>query len=115
MTEFKLDYDYMNKYNITDIEFIIDIILNKYNEEDFDNQNINVNLNHENYNFNNIKGKNTIILDEEKYNISQSKTIFNYLKNKNKINLIKSTKKNNQINNNIINNRNFFDKEKINK
>ena len=115
MTEFKLDYDYMNKYNITDIEFIIDIILNKYNEEDFDNQNINVNLNHENYNCNNIKGKNTIILDEEKYNISQSKSIFNYLKNKNKKNLIKSTKKNNQINNNIINNRNFFDKEKINK
>lgn len=122
MAEFKLDYDYMNKYNLTDIEFIIDIILNKYNEEDFDNQNINVNLHQDNYNFNNTKGKNTITLDEEKYNISYDKTIFNYLKNKNKINSIKPTnfrkiaKKNNLIkNNNIINNRNFVDKEKINK
>ena len=40
MSEIKLDFDYMNRYDLTDIECIIDKILNKYNEEDFDNENI---------------------------------------------------------------------------
>ena len=101
MSKFKLDYDYMNKYNLTDIEYIIDIILNKYTEEDFDNENNNINS------YENIKRKNKIILEEEKYNITNSKSIFKYLRNKKRINSLelssfrKSTK--NQINNNIIN------------
>ena len=77
MSEFKLDYDYMNKYKLTDIEYIIDIILNKYTEEDFDNENININS-YENNCDKNIKRKNTIILEEEKYNITNSKSIFKY-------------------------------------
>ena len=105
MSEFKLDYDYMNKYKLTDIEYIIDIILNKYTEEDFDNENININS-YENNCDKNIKRKNTIILEEEKYNITNSKSIFKYLRNKKRINSLKlssfrkSTK--NQINNNNI-------------
>ena len=105
MSEFKLDYDYMNKYKLTDIEYIIDIILNKYTEEDFDNENININS-YENNCDKNIKRKNTILLEEEKYNITNSKSIFKYLRNKKRINSLKlssfrkSTK--NQINNNNI-------------
>ena len=105
MSEFKLDYDYMNKYKLTDIEYIIDIILNKYTEEDFDNENIDINS-YENNCDKNIKRKNTIILEEEKYNITNSKSIFKYLRNKKRINSLKlssfrkSTK--NQINNNNI-------------
>ena len=61
--EFKLDYNYMNKYDLTDIECIIDKILNKYNEEDFDNENINNGLYNENEKNSPFK-KNTIKLGE---------------------------------------------------
>ena len=36
MHEIGLDLDYMKKYNLSDIEYIIDKILNKYNEDAFD-------------------------------------------------------------------------------
>ena len=36
MHEIGLNFDYMNKNNLTDIECIINKILNKYNEDAFD-------------------------------------------------------------------------------
>ena len=86
--EIKIDYNYMNKYDLTDIECIIDKILNKYREEDFDYENINIGL----YNENEKSGvykKNTIKLGEEKYNFNNSNTFYKQLRNKNKINSMK--------------------------
>ena len=120
--EFKLDYNYMNKYDLTDIECIIDKILNKYNEEDFDNENINNGL----YNENEINSpfkKNTIKLGEEKYNIDNSNSLFKQLRNKNKMNSLKlaNFKKYNKLklkknsNNNIIFGRKLSNTDKIQK
>ena len=83
-----IDNDYMNKYNLTDIEYIIDTIFSKYTEQDFDTENGNINI----FNKNDIKqgkGKNTIILEEEKNNIANSSSIFKYLRNKKRINSLK--------------------------
>ena len=88
MSEIKLDFDYMNRYDLTDIECIIDKILNKYNEEDFDNENIKMGLYNENEK-NEVVNKNEIKLEEEKYNTNNCDVIFKQLKEKNKINSIK--------------------------
>ena len=120
--EFKLDYNYMNKYDLTDIECIIDKILNKYNEEDFDNENINNGLYNENEN-NSLFKKNTIKLGEEKYNIDNSNSLFKQLRNKNKMNSLKlaNLKKYNKLklkknsNNNIIFGRKLSNTDKIQK
>ena len=120
--EFKLDYNYMNKYDLTDIECIIDKILNKYNEEDFDNENINNGLYNENEK-NSLFKKNTIKLGEEKYNIDNSNSLFKQLRNKNKMNSLKlaNFKKYNKLklkknsNNNIIFGRKLSNTDKIQK
>ena len=120
--EFKLDYNYMNKYDLTDIECIIDKILNKYNEEDFDNENINNGLYNENEKNSPFK-KNTIKLGEEKYNIDNSNSLFKQLRNKNKMNSLKlaNFKKYNKLklkknsNNNIIFGRKLSNTDKIQK
>ena len=120
--EFKLDYNYMNKYDLTDIECIIDKILNKYNEEDFDNENINNGLYNENEK-NSFFKKNTIKLGEEKYNIDNSNSLFKQLRNKNKMNSLKlaNFKKYNKLklkknsNNNIIFGRKLSNTDKIQK
>ena len=119
--EFKLDYNYMNKYDLTDIECIIDKILNKYNEEDFDNENINNGLFNENEK-NSLFKKNTIKLGEEKYNIDNSNSLFKQLRNKNKMNSLKlaNFKKYNKLklkknNNNIIFGRKLSNTDKIQK
>ena len=120
--EFKLDYNYMNKYDLTDIECIIDKILNKYNEEDFDNENINNGLYNENEK-NSLFKKNTIKLGEEKYNIDNSNSLFKQLRNKNKMNSLKlaNFKKYNKLklkknsNNNIIFCRKLSNTDKIQK
>ena len=120
--EFKLDYNYMNKYDLTDIECIIDKILNKYNEEDFDNENINNGLYNENEKNSPFK-KNTIKLGEEKYNIDNSNSLFKQLRNKNKMNSLKlaNFKKYNKLklkknsNNNIIFCRKLSNTDKIQK
>ena len=120
--EFKLDYNYMNKYDLTDIECIIDKILNKYNEEDFDNENINNGLYNENEKNRPFK-KNTIKLGEEKYNIDNSNSLFKQLRNKNKMNSLKlaNFKKYNKLklkknsNNNIIFGRKLSNTDKIQK
>ena len=120
--EFKLDYNYMNKYDLTDIECIIDKILNKYNEEDFDNENINNGLYNENEKNSPFK-KNTIKLGEEKYNIDNSNSLFKQLRNKNKMNSLKlaNFKKYNKLklkknsNNNIIFGRKLSNIDKIQK
>jgi len=120
--EFKLDYNYMNKYDLTDIECIIDKILNKYNEEDFDNENINNGLYNENEKNSPFK-KNTIKLGEEKYNIDNSNSLFKQLRNKNKMNSLKlaNFRKYNKLklkknsNNNIIFGRKLSNTDKIQK
>ena len=120
--EFKLDYNYMNKYDLTDIECIIDKILNKYNEEDFDNENINNGLYNENEK-NSLFKKNTIKLGEEKYNIDNSNSLFKQLRSKNKMNSLKlaNFKKYNKLklkknsNNNIIFGRKLSNTDKIQK
>ena len=120
--EFKLDYNYMNKYDLTDIECIIDKILNKYNEEDFDNENINNGLYNENEKNSPFK-KNTIKLGKEKYNIDNSNSLFKQLRNKNKMNSLKlaNFKKYNKLklkknsNNNIIFCRKLSNTDKIQK
>ena len=119
--EFKLDYNYMNKYDLTDIECIIDKILNKYNEEDFDNENINNGLYNENEKFSHFK-KNTLKLGEEKYNIDNSNTLFKQLRNKNRLNSLKlaNFKKNNKLqlkknSNNINFGRKLSNSDKIQK
>ena len=120
--EFKLDYNYMNKYDLTDIECIIDKILNKYNEEDFDNENINNGLYNENEK-NSLFKKNTIKLGEEKYNIDNSNSLFKQLRNKNKMNSLKlaNFKKYNKLklkknsNNNLIFGRKLSNTDKIQK
>ena len=120
--EFKLDYNYMNKYDLTDIECIIDKILNKYNEEDFDNENINNGLYNENEKNSPFKKK-TIKLGEEKYNIDNSNSLFKQLRNKNKMNSLKlaNFKKYNKLklkknsNNNLIFGRKLSNTDKIQK
>ena len=97
MHEIGLDFDYMNKYNLTDIECIIDKILIKYNEDAFDYKGNSTYL----YNFcekNNkmvSQKKNMIKLDNEKYDSNKFKAIFQGFKTnkqKNYIKLINSQK-----------------------
>ena len=84
ISEIKLDHEYMNKYDLTDIECIIDKILNKYNEEDFDNMNINMGLYNEKEKLGKNK-KNKIKLEEENFNINKTNGIFKHLRNINKL------------------------------
>ena len=84
ISEIKLDHEYMNKYDLTDIECIIDKILNKYNEEDFDNMNINMGLYNEKEKLGKNK-KNKIKLGEENFNINKTNGIFKHLRNINKL------------------------------
>ena len=88
MDEIKLDFDYMNRYDLSDIECIIDKILNKYNEEDFDNENIKMGLYNENEK-DELINKNEIKLEEEKYNKNNLDIIFKQIRARNKINSIK--------------------------
>ena len=109
----KLDFDYMNKYDLTDIECVIDKILSIFNEEDFDNENIDINSYIEKENYGNSKGKNIIKLGKEKYNIINNNIIFKNIKYKNKQNL-KFRNINNQPNNNNRKNiRKLSDADKI--
>ena len=88
MDEIELDQEFMNKYDLTDIEYIIDMIFNKYNEEDFDDEYSKIRL----YNENKIitgNNKNKIKLGEEKYNINKTNVIFKHLGNINKLKLNK--------------------------
>ena len=103
MSEIKLDFDYMNKYDLTDIECKIDKILSKFNEEDFDNKNIYIYSYNNNDNYGNSKGKNTIKLGEKKYNLINNNIIFKNIRNKNKTNM-NLRKNNNQLNKNNRNN-----------
>ena len=84
ISEIKLDHEYMNKYDLTDIECIIDKILNKYNEEDFDNMNINMGLYNEKEKLGKNK-KNKIKLGEENFNINKTNDIFKHMRNINKL------------------------------
>ena len=84
ISEIKLDHEYMNKYDLTDIECIIDKILNKYNEEDFDNMNINMGLYNEKEKLGKNK-KNKIKLGEENFNINKTNDIFKHMRNTNKL------------------------------
>ena len=99
MSEIKLDFDYMNKYDLTNIECIIDKILGKFNEEDFDNENIEINSYNEKDDYEKSKSKNLIKLGEEKYNIINNNIIFKNIRYKNKTNL-NFRKINKQPNNN---------------
>ena len=102
VNEIGLDFDYMIKYNLTDLECIIDKILIKYNEDAFDYTGNSSYL----YNFceknNKIvsQKKNMMKLDGEKYDSYKFKEIFQGFKTnkqKNSIKLINSQKNNSLI------------------
>ena len=118
--EIKLDYEYMNRYDLTDIEYIIDKIMNKYTEEDFDDENINVRIYSDNEE-KEMSQKNTIKLGEEKKNISKTNSLLKNLRHLNKMNTNKLTnfKKNNKLqlnrNYNLINGRKVSNADKIQK
>ena len=95
MNEIGLDFDYMNRNNLTDIECIIDKILEKYNEDAFDYKGNNSYL----YNYweNKKKSlsltKNMMKIVKEKYNNNKFNIIIKDIK-KRKNRLLKSEKKN---------------------
>ena len=74
----------MNKYDLTDIECIIEKLLNKYNEDAFDNRNLGANL----YNYfekekiTAVQEKNMIKLDEEKYDVKKFNILFKNINTK---------------------------------
>lgn len=81
--EIKLDFNYMNKYDLTDIECIVDKILGKFTEQDFDNMNNNVsyfNI-YENNKDGNIAKKNVIKLVKEKNNFNNYNKLFKQMRN----------------------------------
>ena len=84
--EIQLDFYYMKKYNLTDIEWIIESILNKYHEDAFDNTNISAKL----FNYfkrkriTSVQEKNLIKFEEEKYDPIKFISLLNKRKNKGK-------------------------------
>ena len=86
MAEVGLDFRYMNKYNLTDIECIIDKVLNRYNEDMFDNKNTAIDL----YNYCESKKlitaqeKNTKKLEEEKFQSNRLNSIIKQMRIKQK-------------------------------
>ena len=86
----KVDFKYMNKYDLTDIEWIIEKILNKYNDA-FDNRNLSSYLYSyfENAKITAVHEKNMIKIEKEKYDINKFNNLINRLKVKNKKNYTK--------------------------
>ena len=86
MHEIGLDFYFMNRYNLTDIEWIIESILNKYNEDAFDNRNLASNIFNylENKRITSIQEKNIIKLEEEKYDPNKIISSLKNLKNREK-------------------------------
>ena len=86
MAEIGLDFRYMNKYNLTDIECIVDKVLNRYNEDMFDNKITSIDL----YNYCESKKlimaqeKNTKKLEEEKFQSIKFNFLIKQMKTKQK-------------------------------
>ena len=116
MFEIGLDLKYMNKFDLTDIEWIIEKILNKYNEDAFDNRNLSAYLYNyfENEKITSIQEKNMIKIEEEKYDSNKFRNFFKHLKVKNKklYNKLLNNKRHNSIFNKHIKN---INNEKITK
>ena len=81
--EVGFDFYFMNKYNLSDIEWIIESILNKYHEDAFDNTNLSSNIFNyfENKRINSIQEKNLIKFEEEKYDPNKFISLLNKEKN----------------------------------
>ena len=86
MAEIGLDFRYMNQYNLTDIECIVDKVLYRYNEDMFDKKNTAIDL----YNYCETKKlimaqeKNTKKLDEEKFQSNKFNSLIKQLRTKQK-------------------------------
>lgn len=89
INEIGFDYNYMEKNNLTDIEYIIDKIFDKFKEGAFDYKNKNSYLNKffEKREKEIIQKNNNIKLEDEKYDLSKIKLLFKDLKEKKKIHL----------------------------
>ena len=115
ISEINLDYEYMNKYDLTHIECIIDKILDKFNVEDFHNDIFNLHMSNENEKIDSLKTRNIIKLGEEKYNTTKCNSLFKELRDKHKRISIKISnfKKNSNLQlNNICN---FQNKKRLSK
>ena len=86
MAEIGLDFRYMSKYNLTDIECIIDKVLNRYNEDMFDNKNTAIDLYNycENKKLITAQEKNSKKLEEEKFKSNQFNSLIKHLRTKQK-------------------------------
>ena len=86
MAEIGLDFRYMSKYNLTDIECIIDKVLNRYNEDMFDNKNTAIDLYNycENKKLITAQEKNSKKLEEEKFKSNQFNSLIKQLRTKQK-------------------------------
>ena len=93
MHEIGLDFKYMKKFNLTDIECIIEKILNRFTEEAFDNRNLEINLYNyfENEKITTVQEKNVKRLEEEEFefDIKKFKNEFKQTKAKGKKNYLK--------------------------
>lgn len=101
MHEIGLDFNYMNRYNLTDIECIIEKMLNKYNEEAFDNRNLAVYVYNyfENAKITSVQEKNMLRLEDEVCDTKKLNSLFKHLKSKQKKNNFQllNTKRHNSI------------------
>ena len=84
--EVGLDFKYMDKYDLTDIECIIDKIISKYNENEFDNNILDVDLYtyFENKKISTVRKKNLIKLEEQKYEKNKFNNLIKQMKTKDK-------------------------------
>ena len=84
--EIGLDFHYMNKYNLTDIECIIEKIFSMYTEDAFDYRILGSNLHNffENEKRNSVQEKNMIKLEDEQYDIKKFNAFFKLNKSKEK-------------------------------
>ena len=92
LLDFPVDFDYINKYNMTHIEFIIDKIFNKYHNNAFVVKKENSNLLSFKTNEINTKQKNKLKKEEEKYDKKKINSIVLDV-NKNKQNRIQRLNK----------------------
>jgi len=84
--EIGLDFRYMNKYNLTDIECIVDKVLYKYNEDMFDKKNTAIDLYNycENKKLIMAQEKNSKKLEEENFQSYKLNSLFKQLRTKQK-------------------------------
>ena len=113
MHEIGLDFHYMNKYDLTDIECIIEKIFNKYNENVFDNRNLSSYLYNyfENEKIESVQYKNLKKLEDEIYDIKKMNAVVKNLKFKQKKHFAKIF--NFKRHNSIVNNQKFKNNENI--